>query len=304
MSKNKTYTADDIQILTDREHVRLRTAIYLGNVHPSGYVIPLLTETNLVTKYVEFVPAVYKAIGEVVDNALDEFAQITSKNKVLKLTADPEKGLYVVSDNGRGIPIDTKMEAIGKTQKEVYIPELALSRLRAGRNFTDDKEIGVIGQNGVGSACTNFCSSSFEVIVTRDNKKYYQKFTDGANVISKPKIIEAINTPSGTAVKFQLDKTVFKNISLPEELMRNRAIEIAMTNPDITVEYNKETFKYKNGFKDFINQIAKDKTHYRIDINEGNIQGQIFVIFDAHDGQDEQMFTWVNSSLMFCLIKQ
>lgn len=299
MAKDKQYTADDIQVLSDREHVRLRTAIYLGNIHQSGYTIPLLTEPKLTTKYVEFVPAVYKAIGEVVDNAIDEFAQITSKNKVLKLTADPQKGLYVVSDNGRGIPIDTKMEIIGKTQKEVYIPELALSRLRAGRNFTDEKEIGVIGQNGVGSACTNFCSSSFEVIVTRDGQKYYQKFTDGAKVISKPKIVESPSKVTGTAIKFQLDPTVFKNVALPNELMRNRAIEIAMTNPDITVEYNHETFKYKNGFKDFINQIAKDKTHYCIDINEDNIQGQLFVIFDAHNGQDEQMFTWVNSSLLF-----
>ncbi len=36
-----------------------------------------------------------------------------------------------------------------------------------------------------------------------------------------------------------------------------------------------------------------------IEINEENVQGEIFIIFDAHQGQDEQMFTWVNSSLLF-----
>ena len=299
MAKDKQYGADDIQVLSDREHVRLRTAIYLGNVHPNTYSIPLLTESKLVIKQVEFIPAVYKAIGEVVDNALDEFSHLTIKNKVLRLQADPAKGTYIVSDNGRGIPIDTKMEVIGKTTKEVYVPELALSRLRAGRNFTDEKEIGVIGQNGVGSACTNFCSSSFEVIIERDNKKYYQKFTNGAEVITKPKIVDHPSKKTGTSVKFQLDPTVFKSIALPEELIRNRAIEIAMTNPDVTVEYNNETFSYKKGLRDFVSQIANDKTYFCIDVNEDNIQGELFIIFNAHNGIDEQMFTWVNSSLLF-----
>jgi len=177
-------TAADIEDLGDREHVRLRTQIYLGSMHPTTYQIPILTEDKLCVREVEFIPAVYKAIGEVVDNCLDEFSQITAKTKLLKIEAIPEAGQYTIIDNGRGIPIEQKVDRHGK---QTWVPELVLSRLRSGRNFKEGKEVGVIGQNGVGAACTNYCSSEFEVVVHRDKKKYHQKFIDGVEKVSRPK---------------------------------------------------------------------------------------------------------------------
>lgn len=292
MAKDKAYTGNDIVSLSDRDHVRLRTQVYLGNMHPATYNIPLLTSEKLEIKNVEFIPAVYKAIGEVVDNALDEFSQTTSKIKLLKLDAKPETGWYSVGDNGRGIPIDN--HATGKRT-----PEVALGSLKAGRNFTDDKEVGVIGQNGVGAACTNYCSSEFDVVIHRDGKKYHQRFVDGADKVSTPRITNVPNAPTGTQVSFQLDPQVFKSVALPEELMRNRAIEIAMTNPDVTVEYNNERYRFRKGLLDFVGQIAAGKQFYCFEVNEPTLVGEVFVVLNAHDGIDEQMFTWVNSSLLF-----
>jgi DNA gyrase/topoisomerase IV subunit B len=299
MAKDKKYTGDDIVVLSDREHVRLRTQIYLGSMNPTTYTIPLLSEKTLKVNEVTFIPAIYKAIGEIIDNSLDEFSHLTSKVKLLKITARADTGMYIISDNGRGIPIDVKTETIGKTKKDVYTPEIALSRLRAGRNFSDEKEVGVIGQNGVGAACTNFCSSDFEVTIQRDGKRYNQTFVDGANKSSKPKIVDIAGATTGTELKFQLDPLVFNDISLPDDLIRNRAIEIALTNPLVTVEYNGEKFRYKRGLQEYIDRIANGKITFRFDINEENVQGEIFVICNGHDGQDEQMFTWVNSSLLF-----
>jgi DNA gyrase subunit B len=292
MAKDKKYTGADIQALTDREHVRLRTQIYLGNMHPVTYTIPLLTESQLRMQEVEFIPAVYKAIGEVVDNAIDEFSHLTSKIKLLKIEAKPDIGWYSISDNGRGIPID--MHASG-----VHTPQVAIGSLKAGRNFTDDKEVGVIGQNGVGAACTNYCSSEFDVTIHRDKKMYYQRFVDGADKVSRPKITAYAGSATGTQVTFQLDPTVFKSVALPEELIRNRAIEIAMTNPDVTVEYNGQRYRYKRGLVELVTQIAADKQFYCFDINEPTLVGEVFVILNAHDQPDEQMYTWVNSSLLF-----
>lgn len=291
MAKDKQYTGADILSLSDREHVRLRTQVYLGSMHPTAYQIPILTEDRLQIQDVEFIPAVYKAIGEVIDNSLDEFSHLTSKVKLLKIDAKPETGWFSVSDNGRGIPVDK--HATGK-----FTPEVALGSLKAGRNFTDDKEIGVIGMNGVGAACTNYCSSEFDVTIHRDGKKYYQRFVDGANKVSKPKIAQGGKT-TGTQVTFQLDPLVFKQVGLPNELIRNRAIEIAMTNPDVTVEYNGERYRYKKGLVELVSQIAADKTFYCFEINEPTIVGEFFIIVDAHDGIDEQFYTWVNSSLLF-----
>lgn len=288
---NPSYTSNDIKVLSDREHVRVRTNVYLGNMSPTTYEIPLLTEAKFKTQVFEFIPAVYKAIGEIIDNAIDEFAHLTGK-KTLIIQAKPDTGWYSISDNGRGIPIE--LHETGK-----HTPEVVFGSLRSGRNFKDEKNMGVIGVNGVGSSVTNYCSSEFDVTIHKSGKKYYQRFVDGADRASKPKITSEAGTMTGTQVSFQLDPLVFKNVSLPEELIRNRAIEIAITNPDVTVEYNGERYRFKKGLLDLVAQIAGGQQFYCFDINEPNIAGEIFIVLDAHDGIDEKMYTWVNSSLLF-----
>lgn len=292
MTNNTSYTSEDIKILTDREHVRIRNPIYFGSGHTTQYTIPLLSNDTLCIETVSFIPAVYKAVGEIVDNSLDEFAQISSKVKILKIQASPETGKYSIGDNGRGVPID-------KHSSGKFTPEVVFSSLRSGRNFVDDKKIGVQGMNGVGAACTNFCCSEFEITIHRDNKRYHQKFVDGAKKTSKPKITDLVSKTTGTDLTFQLDPLVFSDISLPDSLIRNRAIEIAMTNPNICVEYNGEKFRYKRGIQEYIDKIAVGKDKYTFTVNEENIHGEIYIICNGHEGIDEQMFTWVNSSLLF-----
>lgn len=291
MAKNTSYTGKDIKSLTDREHVRLRTQVYLGNMHPASYLIPDLSSDELVIRQIEFIPAVYKAVGEVIDNSIDEFAQITSKTKTLTIEADPSAGKYVVADNGRGIPID-------KHETGKYTPEVAIGTMKAGRNFTDEKETGVIGQNGVGAACTNYCSTDFEVTIHRDGKKYFQKFVDGANKVSNPKITASAAKKTGTQIAFQLDPQVFGDVALPEELVRNRAIEIAMTNPDVVVVYNDEKFRFKSGMSEVVSKFSNGKS-FVFTLDEEHVYGEFYIMFDAVDSIDETMFTWVNSSLLF-----
>lgn len=294
---NTSYTGKDILVLTDREHVRKRTNVYLGNTNVTQYVIPRLDADKLELETVSFVPAAYKAIGEIFDNAIDEFTHITSKSKRLTIVADPEQGHYVISDNGRGIPID--VHATGKRT-----PEVVLGSLRSGRNFSDDTKLtGVMGVNGVGAACTNYCSSEFNITIHRDKKKYTQQFTNGAETVSEPKIrattVATTGTTTGTTVDFKLDKEVFKDVSIPPSVMRNRAMELAMTNPDITVEYNGEEFHIKKGLLDVVARMAAGKTFHSFTVQSETITGEIFVVIDGHDSLDEQMYTWVNSSLLF-----
>ena len=293
MAKTKEYTSADIQALSDREHVRLRTQVYLGNTHPATYHVPLLFSKTLEVKEVEFVPAAYRAIGEILDNSIDELLQASRRNKVLTFDYDRKAGKYAVSDNGRGIPID-------KHSTGRHTPEVALAQLKAGRNFSDDKEIGVIGQNGVGAACTNYCSSEMNVKIVRDGKVYTQTFKDGANTASKPRIVAAPTTAmTGTTVEFTLDPKVFSNTVIPDELIRNRAIEIAMTNPGLTVQSGSETYQFKNGAADVIDPIIGTREKFVFKVQSEDITGEIYVVLNAHESQDEQIFTWVNSSLLY-----
>lgn len=286
MARNKDYTSEDIRVLSDREHVRLRTQIYLGNTRVTSYNVPLFLNGKFRVDQVEFVPAVFKAIGEILDNCVDEFAHINSDRKILCIEATPEDGKFTITDNGRGVPID--MHASGK-----YTPEVVFGSLRSGRNFKDDKEVGVIGQNGVGSSCTNYCSETFEVRIDRDGKRYIQKFLNGAEKITKPSIRTTGSSKSGTSISFTLDKKIFESVSLPDNLMHNRAIELALTNPGVVVEYNEHKYKFKKGFDDIIKQISE---HY-FKFESENME--FYVIFDVNDNIDEQIFCWVNSSLLF-----
>lgn len=281
-----SYTEKDIKALTDFEHVRLRTNIYLGNTTKTKYPVPLFLNNTFGIKELEFTPAVYKAVGEILDNSIDEFAQIDIPSKFLCIEANPILGTYTIADNGRGVPI-------GKMENGKHAPEVVFGSLRTGRNFKDNKEVGVIGANGVGSSVVCACSTTFAVDIHRDGKRYRQEFTNGGLDVSKPSIRSTDSNKTGTSVSFQLDGQVFEDPTLPDDLMHNRAIEIALTNPGLVVEYNDHKYKFKKGFEEIIKSLSNN--YFRFE--QGNIE--FFVIFDINKSVDEQIFSWVNSSLLF-----
>lgn len=292
MKKEKDYTSKDIQVLSDFEHVRLRTNVYLGNMNPTTYEVPVLTSDKFELQNVEFIPSVLKCLIEIIDNSSDELLKFNPKNKTIVVESDPLKGTYTVSDNGRGVPID-----IHETGK--HTPEVVFGSLRSGRNFNDaEKDVGQRGTNGVGSSCVMACSTDFDVTIYRDNKRYIQKFKNGGSDVSKPKITEC-NKPSGTQVSFTLDPTIFKTISLPEVVAKNTVIDYALTNPGLTVEYNGTKYKFKKGLQDLVDTISKNGSYFKFDVKDETMVGEIFVIFDGYESIDEKMLTWINSCYLY-----
>jgi DNA gyrase/topoisomerase IV subunit B len=261
-------------------------------MEPEKFTILDLAAPTLKFEEVTFIPAVLKAIGEIIDNSVDEFTHIGGKGK-LDITADPSKGSYVISDNGRGVPIDIH-------EAGVHTPQVVFGLMRSGRNFDDDsKTQGVIGVNGVGSACTNFCSTTFNVTIQRDGKRYFQRFEQG-EVVSAPKIIKSADRSTGTSISFTLDSAVFADVSLPPVLSRNRAIEIAMTNPGVVVTYNGEKYVFKKGMADVLKSKLDGKDSFTFSIADGkDTSGEFVVVLNAHSERDEKVFTWVNSSLLY-----
>lgn len=287
--KRKEYTEQDIQVLTDRDHVRLRTSMYLGNTTPTSYLIPTFLPTGVDLDNITFIPAVYKCVGEILDNSVDELVQSSQKEKTIWIESNGLLGTFTITDNGRGVPIG--MHESGK-----HTPEVVFSQLRSGRNFGDNRDQGVIGLNGVGSSAVAMLSITFRVDIRRDKKRYIQEFNNGALTHSGPLICKTTENKTGTSISFTLDDTIFADISLPEKLVRNRAIEIAAANPGFNVHYNKEKFKFKNGFEDLIKK-AYGKEYFRFSYNGM----EFFVIYQNQEDnqQEEKIFTWVNSSPIF-----
>lgn len=283
---NKEYTDSDIEVLTDAQHVRKRLGMYAGSNTVTTFMYPLFKRDKIEFVQMSFVPATYKALGEILDNSIDELTQLNSKDKRITLIADPDAGDYTVSDNGRGVPIG--MHASGK-----HTPEVVFASLRSGRNFGDNREAGVIGMNGIGSSFVAMSSTEFNINITRDGKNYTQSLLKGIDEIKPPVIGKAKVAGTGTTIQFKLDPKVYSNVSLPYDLVRNRAQEIALCNPGMKVEFNGEDFVYNKGIEEVLKAVSKQ--HMKI---SGPI-GDMYVCFDLHQGIDEQMFTWVNSSLLF-----
>lgn len=295
MAKNTnqhTNREDRFRELSDIEHVRLRLPIYLGSKVEETFTGPIFGGAKFEVGAVTFIPALLKAVSEVIDNSVDELTSKKQKTKTLAITVDPTTQTITVADNGGGIPLDKRPN--GK-----YRPEVALASLRAGSNFDDTQhQAGVIGQNGVGASCTNICSSRFTVDVWRDGKHYRQVFLDGTREIKPPKITSYSGTKTGTEITFVLDPKVFGHTELPMQALRNRAYEIALTNPTFTVTFNGEKIRYKKGLPELAAEITRDHFVFFEEYEDG--QSIEFVVIPEHSTlKTELVLTWVNSSLLY-----
>jgi len=307
IEKDEAYSSSDIKILTDREHVRLRTSIYLGSTEPTMYEIPIFEKNDIKIKQKEFIPALYKGVNEIIDNGLDELTQIKQKIKKISVMHDTILNTFKIGDNGRGVPIDLH------PQTGRHTPETVFTELRSGRNFDDNaKDSGVIGTNGVGSSCTNFISELFNVTIKRDGKFYEQLYANGAAIINIPSINNYKGKETGTSVEFKFDKTLtqFNSTHLDAELIGNRVVEVALNNPNIELSYLRkqldedgeeeqisESYSYKGGMGEYIKGISDRFFEFKID--DPQFTAKYYIILDKYQGIDEKIFVYVNSSLLF-----
>ncbi|WP_334687317.1 ATP-binding protein [Mycoplasmopsis felis] len=142
----KQYNADNIQQLKGLQAVRKRPGIYIGGTDEKG---------------------LHHLVWEIVDNAIDE-ALAGYANKILvNLRKD---GSVLVSDNGRGIPVD-KVKGDNRT-----VVELVFTELRTGGKFDSSAYKTSGGLRRVGSSVTNALSKKLIATVHRDGKTYLTEF--------------------------------------------------------------------------------------------------------------------------------
>jgi DNA gyrase/topoisomerase IV subunit B len=252
----------DIKKLTPYEHVRLRTEMYFGSRVNQTQKTLIYQDGKPVIIDQTWVPALYTAFREILDNSLDEVVGHKSGN-VIKITHDCAKLEFSVEDNGRGIPIDWDEE------HKCHKATLALSEIMAGRNFGERGE--TAGVNGIGASGVNFCSKWFHVDIWRDGKHFHQKFEEGDAFaqglqIHKPKISNAAADKHGTRVHFNLSTEVFSDTTLPTEFVASRLFEAALCNADVKFQDNGQTIRIKNnwektmfeGFKPIVLELEQE----------------------------------------------
>lgn len=149
----------DFKVLTDRDHILLRPAMYIGSTtleEHQQFISGQWTE-------LKYSSGLVKIINEIIDNSVDEAIRTKFKfaNKI-DVQINNEK--VSVSDNGRGIPQDLIETPEGE---KLLRPVLAWTRTKAGSNFSNDRV--TVGMNGVGSSLTAIFSKEFTGI-TADGK--------------------------------------------------------------------------------------------------------------------------------------
>ena len=229
------YSADNITVLEGLEAVRLRPAMYIGDVNTRG---------------------LHHLVYEVIDNSIDEaLAGYCSKIDVFVL----ENNSIRVEDNGRGIPVDMH-EKEGRSALEVV-----MTVLHAGGKFDKGSYKVSGGLHGVGVSCVNALSSDMKVSVHRDGKEYEQEYSKGIPLYSVREVGPSDKT--GTITHFLPDTSIF-TISeynydtlctrLRELSFLNKGLELTITDQrykDDKDDFVFERFHSEHGLKDFIEYL-------------------------------------------------
>ena len=173
------YSAKDIEVLEGLEPVRRRPGMYIGGSDER---------------------AMHHLVAEVLDNAMDEAVAGHASRIELELH---EGNMVVVTDNGRGIPVDPHPKYKPKSALEVI-----LTTLHSGAKFSQKAYATSGGLHGVGLSVVNALADELIIQVARDKKLYEQAYSKGKpkNKLSKGK---PVNNRRGTTILFHPDPSIF-----------------------------------------------------------------------------------------------
>jgi DNA topoisomerase-2 len=236
------------QKLSQREHVLLRSGMYIGSVKKQVEELWVAKETEtgfpkMEKTMVEYSPGFMKIFDEVLTNATDHSFRDLSVTTI-KVEYSKETGEISVWNNGSGIPVQLHKE------HNIYVPELIFGHLLSGSNYNDSTTRTGAGTNGLGSKVSNIFSKKFivETLDSDTKKKFIQEFSDNMTQKSKPKI----TTNSGksyTKITFIPEYSRFGMSGLEDDtilLIRKRVLDcIACTNNNVQVYLNGEKLRGK-----------------------------------------------------------
>jgi DNA gyrase/topoisomerase IV subunit B len=263
---------EDFKILSAREHVRMRTGMYLGSTSLEQVDRFVLGEW----KTVSYVPALLKMVDEILDNCIDEAIR-TNFQYANEISVNVQKTNVTVTDNGRGIPHDQITDS--ETGEIILRPVAAWTRVRAGTSFDDERV--TIGANGVGSACVNFMSKRFIGETWKDKRLVKIESLNGAET-TEVENGKVARSGSGTTVQFYPDFALLGVGNLEEgdhiELVHDRLNSLQIAFPEIKFKINGKLVKARN-IKQYAELFAGDGsyvTQHRPDVT--------FIITASSDG--------------------
>ena len=238
IKKVSEYGNDSITSLKGADRVRLRPAVIFGS------------DGILGCKH---------SIFEILSNSIDEARE--GFGNLIKISYFKDKSICI-EDNGRGIPVDYN------PKEEKYNWELLFCELYAGGKYLNNSGENYefsLGLNGLGLCSTQYSSEYMDVEIIRDGYKYTLHFEKGENVGGLKKEKTNIKT-TGSKIHWRPDTEVFTDINVELDYFKETLKRQCVVNAGLKFElYNEETdetfnFCYEQGIKDYIKEIAEDKS--------------------------------------------
>jgi DNA gyrase subunit B len=268
------YTAENIKVLKGLEAVRKRPGMYIGDV--------------------DDVSGLHHMVWEVVDNAIDEAQAGHCSNISVTVHADQT---VTVTDDGRGIPVDTHLES-GRSAAEVIMTEL-----HAGGKFDSNSYKVSGGLHGVGVSVVNFLAEWLRLEIHRDGKVWEQVYHRG---VPKEEL-KAVGTArrTGTIISFRPDAEIFSVLEYHPDLLVRHLRELAFLNSGVNITFadessdREEEFHFEGGLREFARYLNRSKSPlhedpiYLLDSNEAG--EEIEVALQWHDGYNENVLAFTNT---------
>ena len=270
--KERVYAASDIKVLEGLKAVRKRPSMYIGNTSLEG---------------------LHHLVYEVVDNSIDEALAGYCDNIDVRILGDHS---VVISDNGRGIPVDMheseKMSAL----------EVVMTKLHAGGKF-DNKSYKLSGGlHGVGVSVVNALSDYLEVEIYREGKIYFQRYHRGNTVNSIQ--VKGETKRRGTKIHFLPDSNIFETIDFNFETLAKRMRELSFLTKGVRIKISdertgkKKDFIYEGGIKSFVEYLNKNREvlHKKPVLISGEKNDVIIeVALQYNNSYKENLFTFANN---------
>ncbi|XMD33607.1 MAG: type IIA DNA topoisomerase subunit B [Candidatus Karelsulcia muelleri] len=274
----ENYTSKNIQYLDGIEHIRLRPAMYIGDIGING---------------------LHQLLTEVIDNSIDEYLS----GYCTKIIITFHKNEYItVLDNGRGIPVDLYKN------KGISTLEVIMTKVGAGGKF--DKKAYKIsgGLHGVGISCVNALSCYLLARIFLNGKIYEQIYSKGIP-ITKLKKLDKKNKKQmrGTEITFKVEKYFFVKQIFDYNLILNRIKELSYLNKGLLLILidkrfypNKKEFCYsKKGIKEFLLNLSKDKNYLKkffyLKKKNKKIQLELELAMKFNSSFKEKIYSYVNN---------
>ena len=221
---------DSIIVLSDRDKVRQRPGMYIGDNAKLGL------ET---------------IVREIFDNAVDEYPNYPDKTKPITVILHSDDSV-TVRDYGRGISPYESSKHPGKIEER-----LAYTLIGAGGKFEQNRDQNGNkfsgGLNGTGSSATNFMSEYFDVTIYRDGQIFHDRYEDGGKPVVKlvdgqlPHEKQEKPFTTGTEITFKADKRVLTTTHVDSDKLEQIFEQTAYLNPGLAIEFKNE----RDGDTDF-----------------------------------------------------